>query len=78
MAEGRDKYDIGIAGIDSDTRYRLGIVQADVAPRLAGIGRFVHTVAFENAGTQFGFAHPQIHNVGIRFRDSDGAHRRGM
>ena len=64
--------------MDADPRDRLRLLQADVRPRLAGVGGLVDAVALDDVAAQLGLAHPGVDDVGIRRRDRDGADRRGL
>src|SRR5581483_5811398 len=73
MAQGRGIHNIGIGGIDAQPRDHLRVLQADVCPGLAAVGRLVDAVALDGVAAQLGFAGADVHNVGIRFGDGDGA-----
>ena len=74
MAERGDVDDIGIGGVHANARDRLRIAQADVLPGLAGVGRFVHTVALHHVTAQFRLAHPDVDHIRIRSTHRHRAH----
>jgi hypothetical protein len=45
MAEHRDEQAVGVARVDDDVRNLLAVAQAEMGPRLAGVGRLVDAVA---------------------------------
>ena len=75
MSQRGHVHHIGICRIDADPRDRLGIGQPQVLPTLAAIDGFVYAVALHDAAAQLGFAHSEVHDVGIRLRHGDRAHR---
>ena len=54
-----------IARIDDDFRDHVGIAQAGVRPRLAGIGRLVDAVAGIEVAANVGFAGSGVDDVGL-------------
>lgn len=59
--------------IDDDLRDRVRVFQACVAPRLAGVGRFVHAVAGNKGIPNVGFTRPGVDRFWIRGRDRERA-----
>jgi hypothetical protein len=63
--------------IDRDVRDHLAVAQAEVGPRLAGIGGFVHAVTRSQIWADDAGARADIDDVGIRGRHGDRADRAG-
>ena len=74
-AEVGDEDDVGVGRMDADLRDRVGVVEADVRPGLAGVGGFVDAVAAHDVAADAGFAHADVDDVGIRLGDGDRADR---
>ena len=70
VAESRDDHQIRIGGIDKDAVDLHGVLEPDVLPALAGIGRLPHAVTEAAAD---GVAGTGINDVGIGGCDLDGA-----
>jgi hypothetical protein len=62
--------------VDADPRNRLGLLQAHMRPRLAGVGGFINAVALNDVAAQLRFSHPGVHDVGVRARNLERADRR--
>src|SRR4051794_10841779 len=77
MAEDRDEESIRVLWIDDDLRNLLAVTQAEVRPRLSGIGGFVDAVSGGEIGPLQSFAAPDVDDVGVRRRDRDRADRSG-
>ena len=77
-AEVGDEDDVGIGRMDADLRDRVGVREADVGPRLAGVGRLVDAVARLDVAADARLAHADEDDVGIGFGDGDGADRRAL
>jgi hypothetical protein len=78
MAEHGDEQPVRVARIDGHLGNLLAVAQAEMCPRLAGIGRFVDAVAGRQVRPRQTFAAADIDDVGIgrRYRDpSDGSGR---
>ena len=78
MAERRNVDDVGVGRVDANLRDRLGIGEARVRPRLAGVDRFVDAVALHDVAADARLAHTDEHDVGIALGDRDGADRRAF
>ena len=70
IAERGDDHQVRIGGIDKDAVDLHRVLEADVLPGLAGIGRLPHAVAEAAAD---GVAGAGINDVGIGGSDLDGA-----
>src|SRR5207237_419135 len=77
MAEGGDEEPIRILRVDGDHRDHLRVVQAEVRPRLAGVGRFIHAVTDGEVGTNYACAAADVDDVRVGGGDGDGADRAG-
>src|SRR5438094_717923 len=75
MAEGGDEEPAGVARVDGDHRDHLGVVEAEVRPRLAGVGRLVHAVADGEIGSDNPGAAADVDDVRIGRRHRDRADR---
>src|SRR5262249_36954180 len=53
----------------------LRLVESDVRPALAAVGRLVHAVALRDVGAHVGFAGADVDHVRIRLRDRERADR---
>ena len=73
MPEGSDEQPVGVLRIDGDFRDLLGVAQAEVCPRLAGVGGLVDAVARGQVWARQPFSTPDINNVGVGERDADPA-----
>src|SRR5271156_1775538 len=73
MAEGGDEGDVGIFGIDDQAADGVGVAEADELPGGAGVDGFVDAVAADDVAAHTGFAGADVDDVGIGFRDGDGA-----
>ena len=71
-----DEDDVGVGGMDPDLRDRVGVLEADVGPGLAGVDRLVDAVAGHDVAADAGFAHADVDDVRIRFGHGDRADRR--
>ena len=67
----------GIARVDDDLRDLLAVAQAEVRPRLAGVGGLVDAVAGREVGALQPFAAADVDDVRVRRRDRDRADRAG-
>ena len=54
------------------------LLEPDVRPGLAGVGRLVDAVALEHVAAQLGLAHPDVDDVRVRLGDGDRADRGGL
>ena len=77
MAERRDEQPIRVARIDGDVGNLLRVAQPEMRPRLAGVGRLVDAVAGREVRPMEPFAAADVDDVGVRWRDRDGADRPG-
>ena len=73
VAEHGDEEAVGIVRVDEDGGNLLAVAQAEVAPGLAGVGRFVHAVADGEVGALQAFAAADVDDVGVGGRDGEGA-----
>src|SRR5581483_228265 len=76
VAERCDVDEVRVARVNEDARDVLRVVESDVPPRLAGIGRLVHSVAVRDLRPHVGLARADVHGVGLRRRDRHRADRR--
>src|SRR6266852_8848295 len=67
---------VGVARIDPNARNVLRVLQSDVLPRLAAIGRLVNSIAIRYVAAQAGLACSHVNPVRIRFRHGNRAARR--
>ena len=65
VAQCRHENALGIARIDEDAADLARVLQADLAPVLAAVGRFVHPVAMRDVGAHIGLAGADIDRVGV-------------
>src|ERR1700719_4417874 len=73
MAERCDKNLLRVAGIDEYPRNLARVLKADVRPGLAAIHGLVHAVSVGDGRAHVRFAGAQINDLGIGWRNSDGA-----
>ena len=73
MAERGDVDEVGVRRVDADRGDGQRLLEADVRPRLAGVGRLVDAVALDDVAAQLGLAHADVDDVRIRLGDGDGA-----
>ena len=73
MPDRGDEQSIGIVRIDRDLPDVLRVLETDVRPRAAGIGRLVHAVSIADRITQRALATADVHGVGRRWCHRDGA-----
>ena len=75
----RDKDDVRVLRVDDDPRDVLRFVEPHLLPRLAGVGRAIHTVAVVRHNAANGmFAHPDIDDVRVALGDGDRTDRAGL
>src|SRR5258708_5364373 len=67
---------VGVPGIDSDLADVLRVAQAEVRPRVAGVGRLVDAVTEAHRVAQGGLAAADVDHVGRRWRDRQRTDRR--
>ena len=77
VTEDRGEQPVGVARIDDDHRDLLPIAQAEVRPRLAGVGRFVDAVAHRQIRPRQPLAAADVDDVRVGRRDGDRANRAG-
>ena len=77
MAEHGDEQPIGVARVDDDVGNLLAVAEAEMRPRLAGVGRLVDAVADRQIGAGEPFAAADVDDVRVRRRDRDRADRSG-
>src|SRR5258708_19587796 len=63
--------------MDDDGADVAGVLQADVAPGLAGVAGTIDAIAERDVAADAGFAAADINHIGIGFGDGDGADGRG-
>ena len=63
VADGGDQHDVGIGRIDDDGADLAGVLQPDIGPGLAGVGRLVDPVAVADIAPQVALAAPDIDHV---------------
>ncbi len=78
VTEGRDVDDIRVAWMDPDPGDMPRILEPQMRPGLAGVGRPVHAVAVADVQPDAGLAHPGVDHVRVRGGDLDGAYRGGL
>ena len=78
VAEVGDVDDVGVGRMDADAGDRLRLAEADVRPRLAGVGRLIQAVAGQDVAADARLAHPEEDDVGVRFGHGDRADRRAL
>src|SRR5580698_5690289 len=76
MTERADVHDVGIMRINDNAADLARVLQSDVCPGFAGVGRFVDAVAGAESGANVRLTGANVENVGIGWRDFDGANRR--
>ena len=76
MPDRRDEHDRRVSWVDRDLADVLRVVETDVRPRRAGIGRLVHAIAVSNRVAQRGFAASDVNDVRRRRSDGDRTDRR--
>src|ERR1019366_10543052 len=76
VSKGGDERDVGIARVDDDRTDVARVLEADIRPGAAGVGRFVHAVTVRDVAAKAGFAAARVQYVGIGVRHRDGADRR--
>src|SRR5262249_51299301 len=67
--------DVGVGRVNADLGNGVARREADVAPGLAGVRRFVDAVAGHDVAADARLAHADEDDVGARFGDGDGADR---
>ena len=75
MAQGRDKYDVGVFRINNDSANMACIFQSDIFPGLAAIQGFVHAIAIRNIAANAGFSRTGIDDVVVRLCNCNAAYR---
>src|SRR5439155_21568516 len=75
VSERGDEHDVRSARVDDHLADLPRRLEADVPPRLAGIGRLVHAVAVGDLRSHVGLAGPDVYDIGIRRRHRNGADR---
>ena len=73
VAERGDEEAVGIARVDGDVGDLLRVAQAQMRPRLAGVGRLVDAVAGREIRPVQAFAAADVDDVGVGRRDGDRA-----
>ena len=71
VAERADVGDVGVEGIEGDAGDVVGVLEAEVAPGLAAVERFVDAVAEANAVAGVGLAGAEPDDVGVMRVDGD-------
>ncbi len=75
VAQGRDIDEIGVLRMDADAANELAVLQTDITPRAAGIGRLVQAIAVGDVEADRRLAGTGIDHVGVRGRDRNRAQR---
>ncbi len=78
ITERCDVDDVGVRRMDANPADGHRLLEAHVAPGLAGIGRLVDPVTLDDVAAHRDLAHPGVDDVGVGLRDRDGAHRRRL
>src|SRR3989440_2532423 len=73
VPERRHEYDIGVSRMDNDRANVARVAQTDMLPSLAGVERFVDTVAVCEVAARTGLAGAHIDDIVIGVGDCDGA-----
>ena len=76
VPDGRHVHDVRVRRVHDHARNRLGVFQADVDERLAGVGGLVHPVAERRALPVVGLARAHVEDVRVRRRHRQVANRR--
>src|SRR5690606_4534122 len=63
-------------GVDADAGDRAGVLEPEVLPGAAAVGRLVDAVTLHHVPAELDLAHPYVDDVGIRLAHGDGADRR--
>ncbi len=77
MAERGDEQAVRVLRVDGEFGNLLRVAQAEMRPRLAGVGGLVDAVADRQVRPRQPFAGGDVEDVGIRRRDGDPADRSG-
>jgi hypothetical protein len=77
VAEDGDEYPVRIARVDGDLWNLLSVAEAEVRPRLAGVGRLVDPVTGREVGALQPFPAADVHDVRVRRSERDRADRAG-
>src|SRR5882724_8644725 len=77
VAKSGDEGDIRIGGMDDDGADVASVLQADVAPGLAGVAGTIDAIAERDVAADAGFTAADVNHIGIGFGDGDGADGRG-
>jgi len=72
---GRHIDDLRIRGIHRDALDTLGFIEAQMSPGFPAVGGAPDAVADRRTLAIVALAHADVHNVGVRRRDADGADR---
>ena len=75
VAERRHEDDVGILRMDDDLPDLPRVVEAEVRPGPARVGRLVHSVAVRDLRPHVGFARAHVDDVRVRRGDRDGSDR---
>ncbi len=75
VTERGDVGDVRVSRVDADARDPLGVGEAEMRPRLAGVGRPIDAVAERHAVARIALARAYPHDVAIGGRDGDRADR---
>ncbi len=78
MAHGRDVDDVGILGVHANRADLERVIQTKVLPGFARVVRFINAVAMRGIAADIGLTHADVDNVGVGFRDADGADGSGF
>src|SRR5262249_36605637 len=65
--------DVWILRVDPDVAYEASFRQADVLPRLARVGRLVHSVTERHVAARARRSGAHVNDARVRFGDVDGA-----
>jgi hypothetical protein len=74
VSERRDVHRVVIFGMDADLTDVARVLEAEMRPGLARIGRAVHAVAMRHVPADAALAHADVDDVRVGPRDSDRAH----
>ena len=78
LAERRDEHDVRIRGMNADLGDAVTLLEADMRPRLAGIGAAVNAVARHDVAANARLTHADVDDVRIAFAYCDRTNRRAL
>ena len=76
LAEHRRVDGVAVGGMHAQPRHGLRVLEAEVRPRLAAVGRAVDAVALDDVAAERHFPAADVDDVGIALAHAERAHRR--